>query len=63
MKSTEINEKSPWQDITEGNKIFEPATSRHFRTGEWRTATPVFDEENASSVCCAFRCARILPFR
>ena len=45
MKSTEINEKSPWQDITEGNKIFEPATSRHFCTGEWRTSTPVFDEE------------------
>ena len=45
MKSTEIHERSPWQDITEGNKIFEPATSRHFCTGEWRTSTPVFDED------------------
>ena len=40
-----INESSPWQDITEGNKIFEAATSREFCTGEWRTSTPVFIEE------------------
>ena len=32
-----INEQSPWQDITEGNKVFEAATSREFCTGEWRT--------------------------
>ncbi len=43
MKATDINEKSPWQDITEGNQIYEAATSRHFCTGEWRTATPVMD--------------------
>lgn len=40
-----INEQSPWQDITEGNKIFEAATSKDFCTGEWRTATPVWDKE------------------
>ena len=40
-----INEQSPWQEITEGNKIFEPATSRAFNTGEWRTATPVWYSE------------------
>lgn len=45
MKSIDINEQSPWQDITEGNKIFEPATSRNFCTGEWRTCTPEFDSE------------------
>ena len=77
MKSTEINEKSPWQDITEGNKIFEPATSRHFRTGEWRTATPVFDEEKCKQCLLCFPvcpdssipvkdgsgiCAKVCPF-
>ena len=40
-----INEQSPWQDITEGNKIFEAATSKDFCTGEWRTATPVWSAE------------------
>ncbi len=35
-----IHEQSPWQEITEGNKIFEAATSKDFCTGEWRTATP-----------------------
>ena len=54
MKSTEINEKSPWQDITEGNKIFEPATSRHFCTGEWRTSTPVFDKEKCKQCLLCF---------
>ena len=38
-----INEQSPWQHITEGNKIFEAATSKDFFTGEWRTQTPSFD--------------------
>ena len=41
----QINVNSPWQDITEGNKIFEAATSRDFHTGEWRTSTPVWNEE------------------
>lgn len=40
-----INEQSPWQRITEGNKIFEAATSRDFCTGEWRTAMPIWDRE------------------
>ena len=40
-----INEQSPWEHITEGNKIFEAATAREFCTGEWRTSTPVFERE------------------
>lgn len=54
MKSTEIHERSPWQDITEGNKIFEPATSRHFCTGEWRTSTPVLDEDKCKQCLLCF---------
>lgn len=45
MRSKDIHEKSPWQDITEGNQIYEPATSRRFQTGEWRTSTPVYKKE------------------
>ena len=45
MRSKDIHEKSPWQDITEGNQIYEAATSRRFHTGEWRTSTPVYKKE------------------
>ena len=54
MRSTEINERSPWQDITEGNQIYEAATARNFHTGEWRTFTPVVDETKCKQclLCC-----------
>ena len=45
LKASEINEKTPWQDLTEGLQIYEPATSRQFETGEWRTQTPVMNWE------------------
>ena len=58
-----INEQSPWQHITEGNKIFEAATSKDFCTGEWRTATPVFESEKCkqtllSLLALKHRCSR-----
>ncbi|MBQ4232123.1 MAG: 4Fe-4S binding protein [Lachnospiraceae bacterium] len=43
-----INEKSPWQDITEGNQIYQAATSVSFNTGEWRTNTPVLDTDKCT---------------
>ena len=56
MIQDRINERSPWQDITEGNKIYEPATSREFNTGEWRTATPIFDKEKCRQcLLCALK--------
>ena len=45
LKAGQINEKTVWQDLTEGLQIHEAATSKLFETGEWRTATPVFDKE------------------
>ena len=45
MKKNVINERSPWQDITEGNQIYETATSRDFHTGEWRTSTPLYKKD------------------
>jgi len=44
LKAAQINEETKWQDLTEGLKIFEPATSRLFETGEWRTQTPVWEQ-------------------
>lgn len=45
LKASEINEKTVWQEVTEGLQIHEPATSKAFKTGEWRTQTPVWDKE------------------
>ena len=45
VKAELINEKTPWQDLTEGLQIHEPATSKLFLTGEWRTQTPIFIQE------------------
>lgn len=45
-QAKDINEKTKWQDLTDGLQIYEPATSKQFMTGEWRTNTPVIDEDN-----------------
>ena len=42
LKAAQINEKTRWQDLTEGLQIYEPGTSRLFHTGEWRSDTPVW---------------------
>ena len=41
----DIHEDSPWEDLTPGAEIYEPATSRYVNTGEWRVMTPVFIED------------------
>lgn len=43
LSAKEINEKTGWQDLTEGLQIHEPATSKLFHTGEWRSDTPVLE--------------------
>ena len=40
-----INEHTPHEELTEGLMIFAGGTSKQFRTGEWRTNTPVFHQE------------------
>ncbi|HOO78972.1 MAG TPA: 4Fe-4S binding protein [Lachnospiraceae bacterium] len=45
LKAKQINETTKWQDLTEGLQIYEPATSKLFETGEWRTQTPEFYED------------------
>ncbi len=42
---SKINEKTPHDELTEGLMIFAGGSSRLFNTGEWRTNTPVVDEE------------------
>ena len=45
LKAGQINEKTVWQDLTEGLQIHEAATSKLFETGEWRTSTALIDKE------------------
>ena len=37
-----INEKSPYQELTVGGVVIAGGNSKDFRTGDWRTKTPVF---------------------
>lgn len=45
LKASQINDDTKWQDLTDGLMIYEPATSKMFETGEWRTQTPVFHHD------------------
>ncbi len=48
LKAKNINEKTKWQDLTIGLQIHEPATSKDFETGEWRTNTPIIDKDKCT---------------
>jgi len=41
-KAAEINERTPWQEMTVGGEIAEAATSVLTKTGEWRSNRPVW---------------------
>lgn len=41
--SEKYNDKVSWRDISIGGNIAGGATSREFKTGEWRVDTPKFD--------------------
>lgn len=36
----EIDEHTPWQEMTLGGEVYEPATARYVNTGAWRTDHP-----------------------
>lgn len=55
---SKITEKSPWQDLTEGNKVYGGGTAIHFKTGEWRTSTPVLDTDKCTQ---CLLCAPVCP--
>ena len=55
---TRINENSPYTDLTEGLQLYAGGTSRLFKTGEWRTNTPVLDPDKCRQ---CLLCAPVCP--
>ncbi len=55
---SQINEASRHEDLTEGLMIFAGGTAKDFRTGEWRTNTPVFLKEKCKQ---CLLCAPVCP--
>ena len=52
----DINEQTPWQEMTIGGEIAGPATSVATMTGEWRSNRPVYIPENCKQclLCAPF---------
>ena len=42
---TDINAKTPMEDLTIGGNIYTAGNAREFKTGDWRSMRPVFIEE------------------
>ncbi len=42
-QAKDIDEKTPWQEMTPGGEIAEPCTSVYTLTGRWRSDRPVWD--------------------
>ena len=42
IKASDINEQSPWQEMTVGGEVYEGGTARATITGEWRSNRPVW---------------------
>lgn len=47
-RACEINELTPWQEMTIAGEIYEGGTSVLVNTGDWRTVTPTFIEEKCT---------------
>ena len=55
-KAIDINEQTPWQEMTVGGEIYEGGTSRAILTGEWRSMRPIWIREKCKQclLCAPF---------
>lgn len=50
----EINNNTPWQDMTPGGTIYDAGNSKNFKTGDWRSMKPVYIEEKCKQCGLCF---------
>ena len=71
---TEINKETPMKDLTIGGNIYCAGNAREFKTGDWRSMKPVWDEEKCKQCGLCFAvcpenckgcgvCAQVCPFK
>lgn len=54
MTENELNSKTPWQDLTIGGNIYNAGNAKEFKTGDWRSSTPVWIEEKCKQCGLCF---------
>lgn len=55
---SKISATTPYEDLTEGLFVFAGGTAKEFKTGDWRTVTPVVDEDKCKQ---CLLCAPVCP--
>ena len=56
-KPLEIDEQTPWQELTIGGEVAEGGTARVIKTGEWRSDVPRWDADKCKHcLLCAPYC-------
>jgi len=53
-KAAQIDEQTPWQELTVGGEIYEGGTARLVNTGDWRTITPQFHPDKCKQCMLCF---------
>ena len=46
-----VTETAPYTSMTPGNAVAGGGGARNFKTGEWRTSTPVIDWDKCMHLC------------
>ena len=56
IHAKDINEQTPWQEMTEGGEIYEGGTARLTITGQWRSNVPVWERDKCKQclLCAPF---------
>ena len=54
MTSDKLNNNTPWQDLTIGRNIYTAGNAKEFKTGDWRSSTPVWIPENCKQCGLCF---------
>ena len=54
MTSDKLNNNTPWQELTIGGNIYTSGNAKEFKTGDWRSSTPVFIPEKCTQCGLCF---------